>query len=136
MTLAFPFFGLRPSESLLLSLLLLLSDPSELSPRFFFPAPLLRFLSPEPLPSDLLELLLRAFLSELAALWSLARLLRAFLSELAALWSLARLLRAFLPELAALRSLARLLRAFPSELAALWPLARLLRDLPLGLAVA
>jgi hypothetical protein len=67
LALAFPFFGFRPSESLLLLLLLsllLLLLLSELSPRFFFPAPLLRFLSLEPLPSDSLELLLRAFLSE------------------------------------------------------------------------
>jgi hypothetical protein len=86
--LAFPFLGLRPSESLLLLLLLsllLLLLLSELSPRFFFPAPLLRFLALEPLPSDLLELLLRAFFTELAALRSLARPLRAHSTELAAL---------------------------------------------------
>jgi hypothetical protein len=88
LALAFPFFGLRPSESLLLLLLLsllLLLLLSELSSRFFFPASLPRFLCFEPLPSDSLELLLRVFFTEPAALRSLARLPRAFLSELAAL---------------------------------------------------
>jgi hypothetical protein len=88
LALAFPFFGRRPSESLLLLLLLsllLLLLLSELSSRFFFPASLPRLLCFEPLPSDSLELLLRAFFTEPVALRSLARLPRAFLSELAVL---------------------------------------------------
>jgi hypothetical protein len=44
-----------------------------------------RFLCFEPLSSDSLELLLRAFFTEPVALRSLARLPRAFLSELAVL---------------------------------------------------
>jgi hypothetical protein len=89
--LAFTFANFRRPESLsssllLLSLLvLLLSDPSELLPRFFpsellprfFPSELLpRFFPSEPLSSDSLELLSRSFFSELAAPELLARLPR------------------------------------------------------------
>jgi hypothetical protein len=86
--LAFPFFGRRPSESLLLLLLLsllLLLLLSELSSRFFFLASLPRFLCFEPLSSDSLELLLRAFFTVPDALRSLARPLRALSTELAEL---------------------------------------------------
>jgi hypothetical protein len=89
--LAFTFANFRRPESLsssllLLSLLLLLlSDPSELLPRFFpsellprfFPSELLpRFFPSELLSSDSLELLSRSFFSELAAPELLARLPR------------------------------------------------------------
>jgi hypothetical protein len=120
--------SLSPSLLLLSLLLLLLSDPSELLPRFFPSELLPRFFPSEPLSSDSLELLSRSFFPGLAAPELLARLPRdtslgLVVAQLSILLSRATALGLAVEQLSILLSLASLAALAARLLAAPLPCA-------------